>query len=238
MAFRALVASIASRLLVRFPRTRVLGLGFLAGVSVLVIASWILGMLAEDVADGEAFSHVDLIVGRWVLAHEPGWMPRAAFIVSRMHDTLAILAYVGALGIYLLLKRQAGCVRWLLLSVPGGMFVNFLEKLAFHRARPDFGHGIETVSTYSFPSGHAAAATLLYGWLALYLTRNKGWRPRMLAYATAAVSSVVVALSRMALGVHFLTDVLAAFAGAIAWLALAAAFLMSENGERDSRGGG
>lgn len=220
MALRALTSSLAAWLARRFPRAGVLGIGFFVGVTVLVGAAWIFGVLAEDVADGDAITRLDIIVGRWLVVHQPAWLTQVALLASRIHDTGPVAAYISVIAVYLLLRRQMASLRWLLLTVPTGMLVNFLEKLAFHRARPDFRNVVEAVVTYSFPSGHTTAATLLYGWLALYLTRRMAWRPRAFACAAAAVLALIVAFSRMALGVHFLTDVLAAMAGATAWVAL------------------
>lgn len=65
--------------------------------------------------------------------------------------------------------------------------------------------------------GFFVGVSMLVG---VYLARHMSWRPRIFACATAVVLSLIVAFSRMTLGVHFLTDVLAAITGAIAWVAL------------------
>lgn len=213
------VRSAVRAVLAKLPPAGVLGIGFFIGLGVLVGAAWMFGVLAEDVADGDAITRFDVVLGQWLVGQGSPWSIRAAITVSRIHDTLPIVVYVGAVGIYLTVRRQFSSLRWLLIAVPGGMAVNFLVKLAFQRARPDFGNVLESVATYSFPSGHTAAATLFYGWLALHVTRNMGCRARMLAFVTAAALTVVVAFSRMLLGVHFLTDVLAAILGSAAWLA-------------------
>jgi undecaprenyl-diphosphatase len=106
-------------------------------------------------------------------------------------------------------------------AVGGGLAVNALMKLAFHRARPVFDDPLLTLSSYSFPSGHVAGSTIFYGLAVLWLfshTRRPLWRA--LALATAVLVIVVVAFSRMVLGVHYLSDVVAAFAEGVAWLAI------------------
>ncbi|WP_307731059.1 phosphatase PAP2 family protein [Pseudoduganella chitinolytica] len=96
-----------------------------------------------------------------------------------------------------------------------------LLKHVYQRARPVFDEPFLTLATYSFPSGHTAAATLFYGLLASYVvTTNPSWRMRMAAVAGAVCMVLLVALSRVYLGAHFVSDVLAAMAESLAWLAI------------------
>jgi undecaprenyl-diphosphatase len=113
---------------------------------------------------------------------------------------------------------------WLLataICVPGGMLLNVLLKHVYQRARPAFDEPFVTLATYSFPSGHTAAATLFYGLLASYVvTTSPRWGVRMAALVGAAAMVALVALSRVYLGAHFVSDVLAAMAESLAWLAV------------------
>ena len=96
----------------------------------------------------------------------------------------------------------------------GVLATNALMKLAFHRARPSFDDPFVTLATYSFPSGHVAGSTIFYGLVVAAVfarTTNARWR---------ALAVALVAFSRMLLGAHFLSDVLAAFAEGIAWLTI------------------
>jgi undecaprenyl-diphosphatase len=94
-------------------------------------------------------------------------------------------------------------------------------KLAFHRTRPQFDDAVSALTTYSFPSAHVAGATMFYGLLAAYMvTRIAQWRWRVLIVLCAFLIVVMIALARVYLGAHFLSDVLGAFAEGIAWLAL------------------
>jgi undecaprenyl-diphosphatase len=109
----------------------------------------------------------------------------------------------------------------LLLAVPPGMLLNVLLKHSYQRARPSFDVPLLTLPTFSFPSGHTLAATVFYGVLACYLwpqARNAIQRTAVVLGAVLMVA--LVAFSRMYLGVHFLTDVLAAVAEGLGWLAV------------------
>jgi len=197
------------------------GLQMTAGALVLVGASWLFGGISEDVMTGDPLTVVDLAVAAWFYAHATPLMTEGMRAVSNVHGVAAISAYVALLVLYLLWKRDwvwAWCVGAI---VPGGMLLNVLMKHAFQRARPDVDHALQAVSTYSFPSGHVAGAALFYGVLAAMLvSKIDVWRWRVLIVFLAIALVVLVALSRMYLGVHYLSDVLAAFAEAAAWLSL------------------
>jgi undecaprenyl-diphosphatase len=101
------------------------------------------------------------------------------------------------------------------------MLLNKLLKYAFHRPRPFFTDPIISLDSYSFPSGHTMAATVLYGVLAAYFVANtRDWRRRVLVICGAGFLILLVAFSRMYLGAHYLSDVLGAIAEGLAWLAL------------------
>jgi membrane-associated phospholipid phosphatase len=198
-----------------------LGLQLTLGALLLLGASWLFGGIAEDVLTGDPLTLVDLQVAQWFHAHTTAPITRAMLVVTHLHDPNSMLAAVLLLALGLAWRRDW---YWLIavgLSVPLGMGLNVLMKYAFQRARPSFDEPLLLLTTYSFPSGHVAGATLFYGVLAaLLVTRVVKWRWRLLIVLTALFMVVLVALTRVYLGVHYLSDVLAAFAEAVAWLAL------------------
>jgi membrane-associated phospholipid phosphatase len=109
----------------------------------------------------------------------------------------------------------------LIVAVPGGMLLNEWVKLLVHRQRPFLEGPFVDWSGYSFASGHTIGATLLYGQLLLFvLPALKARHWRLLSILGAVSLVVLVGFSRIALGAHFLTDVLAAIFFGITWLAL------------------
>jgi undecaprenyl-diphosphatase len=141
--------------------------------------------------------------------------------VTYWHQQSGILVMAALLALYL---RKHQAVYWfaaLWAAVPGGMILNVLLKYTFQRARPIFDEPLVTLATYSFPSGHASGATLFYGFLAAYLVCAL---PRPGARAAVGVLALfmvaLVALSRVYLGAHYLSDVLAGIAFGSAWLAV------------------
>jgi undecaprenyl-diphosphatase len=104
--------------------------------------------------------------------------------------------------------------------VGGGSLLNVLLKHFFHRQRPVLENPLVTLTSFGFPSGHTMGATLFYGVLALFVAQSvRAWWLRVLAWSLASVAVLLIGLSRIYLGAHYLTDVLGAFAVGLAWLA-------------------
>jgi undecaprenyl-diphosphatase len=141
--------------------------------------------------------------------------------VTHLHSMAGIWAMSLVFAAYLAWKRAWYWLLTLVLTLGGGMLLNTLYKHAFERARPTWDNPLLTLTSYSFPSGHTAGATLFYGLLAAYLiTRSRNPLARTLYVAGAVLMVALVGFSRMYLGVHYLTDVLAAACASGAWLAL------------------
>jgi undecaprenyl-diphosphatase len=153
--------------------------------------------------------------------------------ITSLHTTLMLTAtelapggfvsVVTALAAAVMAHQRSGY--WLgrlALSVPGGVLLNEVLKYTFHRSRPALEHPLVELPSYSFPSGHAVAATVFYGFAAILLwsyVAPKLWR---VVIGTAVVVLVLmVGFSRVYLGAHYPTDVLAGFLEGVAWLGLA-----------------
>jgi membrane-associated phospholipid phosphatase len=128
---------------------------------------------------------------------------------------------VFALVLFFAWKRWWPSLVTLIVAVPGGMLLNEWVKVLVHRQRPFLDGPFVDWSGYSFASGHTIGATLLYGQLLLFVLpalNARHWR--LLSILSAMSLVALVGFSRIALGAHFLTDVLAAILFGIVWLAL------------------
>lgn len=143
----------------------------------------------------------------------------AALIVSGVHGTagIVVLTVLGALA-----WKHGGhgdASLRLLVAVPGVMLLNALVKMQIHRARPDWAV-VELPGSFSFPSGHVAEATVFYGALALEAGTRSVRRNWQAALTFGTIGMVgLVALSRIVLGVHFLSDCAGAVIEGVVWLA-------------------
>jgi undecaprenyl-diphosphatase len=198
-----------------------LGTDLAVGALLLVAAAWLFGAIAEDVATGDRLTVLDGVVAQWLHRHATAPLTEAMLIVSNLHSTVAIGCYAALAAVVLACKHDWRRLVTVAVCVAGGLALNVLMKLAFHRDRPVFDQPLLTLSSYSFPSGHVAASTIFYGLgVAWVFGRTARWRWRTLAVVGALAMVALVAFSRMYLGVHYLSDVAAAFAEGVAWLAI------------------
>ena len=212
--------------LMRFAASRLspggeLGLHLTAGVLTLMAAVAVFAEIAEAVGEGDDIARYDERISRWFYEHAFEPMTTFMFGITHLHGIPAMCVLSALLALWFW-RRKAPY--WLLataIAVPGGMLLNVLLKHVYQRARPAFDEPFVTLATYSFPSGHTAAATLFYGLLASYVvTTSPRWRTRCAAVIAAVCMVALVALSRVYLGAHFVSDVLAAMAESLAWLAV------------------
>ena len=213
------------------------GLHLTCGVLVLVATAWLFGAIAEQVAGHGPVTLVDVQIANWFHAHATPAVTRAMLFVTTWNSVAGVLAMSAVLGYVLWRRGQRQWLLALVATVPGGDAVNVLMKLSFARARPSFINPIVTLDTFSFPSGHAASAALFYGFLACLLMRQAPRiRQRALIVAAAALMVVLVGFSRIYLGAHYLTDVVAGTAEGLAWLAICITAVTTLQRRRAARG--
>ena len=129
-------------------------------------------------------------------------------------------------SLFLWITDHKWSVYLLIISVVGGQILNQVLKQLFHRERPSAVEWGQHVTTLSFPSGHAMTSIITYGAIA-YLVGRLGptQQLRRMVWGVAALLILAIGISRMYLGVHYPTDVLAGFLGGAAWLAFVASGL-------------
>jgi undecaprenyl-diphosphatase len=191
------------------------------GLLVLIGATGVFIVIAEDVITGDPLTQFDVNVSNWLHGRVRPSLITAMLLVSDLHSTVVIVSITIAIGIYLLWQRENQWALFLGLSVFGGILLNLLLKNIFHRERPRLYHPILTLTTYGFPSGHTMLATVFYTSLAVLLvSRSSAWRSRLLIILGAGILILLVGFSRIYLGAHYLSDVLGAIAEGLAWVAL------------------
>lgn len=181
---------------------------------------------------------IDLAVTAWFHANRHPLATQILLFITHWHSTAGLLLMSLVLGVALFVRRQRWWLLSLLLSVPGGMLLNVGIKHLVQRARPHLDDPLMTLTTYSFPSGHTAGAALFYGFLTALVFAHPAagrWRIAMAVVAVAMV--LLVGLSRIYLGVHYFTDVVAALVEAALWLALCLAGVRALRRRSESHGG-
>ena len=197
-----------------------LGLHLTLGLVTLLIALLVFGGIAEAMTTAGTLVTLDLQISAWFHVHAQPLLTTFFLLLTDLHNTVGALALALLFTLFLVKKRAWDWVLRMVLAVPLGMLLNVLLKNIFQRARPTFEHPLLTLTTYSFPSGHTAAATLLYGVVGAYVVCTcRGWR-RLLAIVVTVGMVALVGLSRIYLGVHYFSDVVAAIASSTGWLAI------------------
>lgn len=206
------------------------------GVLVLFAGMLAFGIIAHDVTSKAALTVLDGLVANWFHVRATPAMTQFMLAVSFMHGGVA----GGLLALCLLGYFYVRELRWWLLAgliiLAGGTLLNVLIKYSFQRARPTFDAPLLTLTTYSFPSGHTAFAAMLYGLLACFLVaRLRGAAARVAVVMAACAMVALVGVSRMYLGVHYLSDVMAASAEGCIWLALCITTISTLRRHREGR---
>lgn len=204
----------------RFSLTVTAALGLLAGFAVVAALAAAVAEVLEDVLVGEGINGVDGPTTQWLAAHRDGWLTVALKGVSLLGNSAAEVAV--AVGVSALVAWRSG--RWLpavlgLVGIAGVGLLIFTAKLVVGRSRPALPYAIVTEDGYSFPSGHAtgtAAVGLLCAWmLSRWLITS--WPGRVAVWSVAIGTTGAVGFSRVYLGVHYVTDVVAGWLLGAAW---------------------
>lgn len=199
------------RSVLRFPSRR-----WSAALAALLL--WALLALAVFRLTGVA--DWDVATSRWFVTHREPAFTEVMLFVSRWHSTPPLLVGAALIAVWLLVHRERLWLLRLVAAVPGGMLLNVGLKNLFQRARPLMDEPLVHLTTFSFPSGHAVGSTVFWGWIALYaVSRSNTRRVRVIAVPVAAAIVLTVMFSRVYLGAHYPTDVVAGGLVGLAWLA-------------------
>lgn len=136
--------------------------------------------------------------------------------VTRLGDTIVRIAIAAVAAAALLLARDRAGAGFAAGAVIGGGLFNASLKAVFARPRPDLLPHLDIVNSSSFPSGHAAGAMVLAATLAIVAIRHGA--SRSMVWSLALVFSALVGISRVALAVHWPSDVLAGWASGALWM--------------------
>lgn len=193
----------------------------IAGWAAFLVAGLLFIAIAWNVSSRSPMVRLDASLAAWLHAHAAPGLTAFLVAVTHLNSTVAIGAWSAVFTGVLARMRQKYWILTLWLAVGGGLLLNVLLKISYQRARPSFDDPLVTLTTYSFPSGHTAGAVVFYGVLAAFLVSrfHEPWK-RLATVAGAIVAVTLVAFSRLYLGAHYLSDVLAAACSSTAWLVL------------------
>lgn len=206
----------------RFRPGNALGLALTAQLACLAAAGWAFGILLQDVLGGDDAFRIDRPVVRYLADHRTGWLTTAMRDLTWLGSSLVLVPLVAIAGFAALRRtRSWAALAQLGLSLGGAVVLYSLLKPLVRRPRPQMGHLVANASGFAFPSGHATQAAAVGVTLAILVSASTGsWSRKVAAWMGAVIFAIVVGFSRVYLGVHWPTDVLAGYALGAIWASL------------------
>jgi len=202
-----------------------LGIFLVAGVIVAAFLTWVFSELAERVMSGGTQAFDESIL-RWMSAHHSKALTSTMLEITTLGTGTVLLMIVCVAALFLTLTKHKYSALLLLVATGGGLLLDMVLKLQFNRPRPHvFIWGTQAFGS-SFPSGHAMGATVTYSTVAYLAARlhRRSWA-RWLTMLMALMVIFLIGVSRMYLGVHYPSDVLAGAIMGLAWAAFCMATL-------------
>ncbi len=190
-----------------------------AGLAVAVLLIWGFAALAESVMQGQTQRFDDAVL-LWMDQHATSGITVAALEVTALGAGLVVWMVIAVASVFLWVNRHHYSVYLLWAATLGAGLINSTLKISFDRPRPQlFEWRIPHAGLASFPSGHAMTAMVVYATLAYLIARLEPSRLlRRLTLGVTAVVVLLIGLSRMYLGVHYPTDVLAGYIAGFVWV--------------------
>jgi membrane protein DedA with SNARE-associated domain/membrane-associated phospholipid phosphatase len=222
--FPVQVAWARHRLDTRSPR----GFWLTFTVAAGALAAWAFGGLTQDVTGHDDMALADPHVTAWAIAHRTGWLTAALQVLTWLGSAAVIIPAGLATGLYFVIRcRDWWPLTMLTAAVAGAAGLYNIIKPLVGRPRPPAAIWIGHYTGAAFPSGHATQSTAFYAMLAIVLGAGLSIRRRAILWSAAILVVLIVGASRIYLGAHWLTDVLAGYALGVTWVAIVLAVLLA-----------
>jgi membrane-associated phospholipid phosphatase len=198
------------------------GLALTAAVGGLVVTGTLVGVIVYMVRRDSGIVDVDRSIARWAADHATDLTNRIAHALTQLGSTPAIILVALVAAAFTWKRRPSLAIPAFLTLIVGGQFLlSNLIKLTIDRVRPDVG-SLAPLGTPSFPSGHATAAAATYAAVALLLGIARSPTIRSFLGGAAVAIAVAIGCTRVILGVHWFSDVIAGLALGWTWFGICA----------------
>ena len=192
------------------------GMTVLTGL--LVLASWALVIIPEHQTADSLLGNLDLYLFHWLQGLRSPLGDQLMIVVTEIGDGWVLYSFTALLSLWLLARgRWRAALHWLITVACVGLLTEAL-KLYTAVERPPVMHAAEM--SYAFPSAHASLSVAVFGFMAVIVARELRSNWHWVPYSMAVFLVVAIGFSRLYLGVHWLSDVLAGWSLGLAWVAL------------------
>lgn len=188
------------------------------GLSLSILLLALFARLSEDLLYHE-LGTFDRVVGEFIRGFASPPLTSVAMILTNLGSAYSEIGLMFVVGAFLLFRfKHTWETVLLVISLIGAWLLNTILKELFHRARPDIVHLVQA-GGYSYPSGHAMVATAFYGVIGYILWLNLRNRSKPSWYIVVITLALIIGIgiSRIYLGVHFASDVIAGYAAGGVW---------------------
>lgn len=181
------------------------------------------GGIVEDLITADPIVAADIRIANLLVAFRTDALINVFSWITLLGKSQVILSFIAVSVVLLCLWRRYYYILPLFIAVVGSEAFTYLGKLAFHRPRPEMAVYVE--HSFSFPSGHATIAVAFYGFLSyLFIRFTPSWRGKVNLFFTGILIILAIGLSRIYLGVHYLSDVWSGYLVGAIWLIIAISF--------------
>jgi undecaprenyl-diphosphatase len=197
------------------------------GLTIVAGGSWAFVELADEVEEGETQAFDDRVLRALRRADDsarpigPDWMAEIGRDVTALGGYAFLILLTTAVAVFLQLDRKLHAMWFLIAAVASGYAVTMGLKAVVSRPRPEVVPHLSAAFNTSFPSGHAMMSAVVFLTLGAILARmTVSLRLKYYFLASAVMLTLLVGASRVYMGVHYPTDVLAGWTGGLVWATL------------------
>jgi membrane-associated phospholipid phosphatase len=188
----------------------------IGGLGICLLILFIIAKLAEEVLEKEAFAF-DKTFLLWLHQFANPSLDNLMLFITQLGDSNIVIIVAGVTLAILWWRRYRLEAIGFILTCLGGLILNTGLKLFFSKPRPQLWRQLITETSFSFPSGHAIGSMVLYGFVA-YLLATFYPKYSQIIYILAVIITTAIGLSRLYLGVHWPTDIIAGYGVGFLWL--------------------
>jgi len=195
------------------------GIFVLGGLAVAMVMTYGFAKIAGKVVSGKTLGYDDTVM-RFMGSHQVPWISNMMIELTTLGTGIVVAMIVAVAALFLWLYDYRNSATLLLVTTLGGLLLNNVLKLGFDRPRPQFFEWGTHAMSSSFPSGHAMSAAIVYPTVAYLAARlQKTVLARVVTLFLAGLLVFLICLSRVYLGVHYPSDVIAGVVVGLAWSA-------------------